>query len=64
MRNPNRLDNFYKRLCELHKQYCPDWRMTQLICNLQRAYGNDLFYIEEDRLIKYVEDYFKSMSGE
>jgi len=64
MRDPNRLDEFYDKLKELHKKYCPDWRMTQLICNLQCAYGSDLFYLEEDRLIKYVENYFKSMSGE
>ena len=64
MREANRLDNFYKRLCELHKQYCPDWRMTQLICNLQRACGSDLFYVEEDKLIKIIEDYFKVLNEE
>ena len=33
MRNPNRLDNFYFQLREIHKTQFPDWRFGQLMSN-------------------------------
>ena len=33
MRDPNRLDDFYKRICEIHKEKVPDWRFGQLCSN-------------------------------
>lgn len=54
MRDPNRLDKFYDTLKELHKKYAPDIRVGQLFCNLQRQEENDLFYYEEDKLLKVI----------
>lgn len=62
MRDPKRLDNFYYKLKELHKQI-PDIRFGQLICNLQRSEGNDLFYYEEDKMIKALEKHIKETYG-
>ena len=62
MRDPKRLDNFYDKLKELHKQI-PDIRFGQLICNLQRSEGNDLFYYEEDKMIKAIEKHIKKTYG-
>ena len=61
MRDPKRLDNFYNKLKELHKKYAPDLRFGQLVCNLQRSEGNDLFYYEEDKMIKAIENHIKGM---
>ena len=47
MRNPARIDIVLKTLGLLWKKV-PDWRLGQLICNLQRYKGNDLFYMEDD----------------
>lgn len=58
MRDINRLDNFYNKLKELHKEYCPDWRFGQLIYNFIVTYG-DPFYLEEDDAIAAIEKYLK-----
>lgn len=57
-RNPERLDKFYKELCELHKAHFPDWRFGQLLVNLAREnYGRDFFFPEEDEMLKMFTDY-------
>ena len=65
MRDPNRLENFYEKFKELHKTYCPDWRFGQLIINFMswyyKKYKRDIFYIEEDKIIKYINEYFEEM---
>lgn len=53
MRKPERLDNFYAELHDIHKVYFPDWRVGQLFMNLKQEYG-DLFYYEEDRMIELI----------
>ena len=54
MRDPNRLDNFYFQLKEIHKITFPDWRFGQLCGNffgwLQFTQGRDLFFPEEDEM--------------
>ena len=60
MRDPNRLDTFYKELCELHKKYVPDWRFGQLIVNMTEFIG-DPFYLEEDEMIEKIQSYFDSL---
>lgn len=57
-RDPKRLDEIYTELKELHKENVPDWRIGQLICNIQRAYGNDLFYVEDSQLLSLLHKYF------
>ena len=67
MRNPDRLDIFYKKLKEIHQSKVPDWRFGQLISNfLQWLYvekGMDIFFPEEDKMLKLFEEYFEKMEA-
>jgi hypothetical protein len=56
MRKPERLDVFYDKLKEIHKQYFCDWRFGQLIYNLLSEIGDPFFY-EEDKMIEIIEQY-------
>ena len=58
MRNPERLDEFYEKIKELHKKYCPDWRFGQLMSNFADCVG-DIFYWEEDAFLESFEEYLK-----
>ena len=56
MRDPNRLYNFYDELRRIHMTHVPDWRFGQMICNI---FGTtDIFYLEEDAVLKKVKEYF------
>jgi len=61
MRDPKRLDDFYKKMCELHKAYFPDWRWGQMCSNffgwLITEKSKDLFFPEENDMMKYFEEY-------
>ena len=61
MRNPNRLDNFYFQLREIHKTKFPDWRFGQLMSNffgwLMTEKGIDLFFPEEDKMLEYFKEF-------
>lgn len=57
MRDPKRIDDFCDELAEIWKEHFPDWRFGQIFNNLQRAVGGDLFYIEEDEMIKLLEEF-------
>ena len=48
MRDPNRIHEVMVAIEALWNKY-PDWRFMQLMNNLQRAYGNDMFYVEDDK---------------
>lgn len=65
MRDINRLDNFYNELKEIHKKV-PDWRFGQFIINFiswyYTKYKRDCFYIEEDKMIKYIEKFINEMT--
>lgn len=60
-RNPNRLYDFYRELQEIHITYFPDIRFGQLFCNIQAKYyeekKGDIFYVEEDKMIRYIREY-------
>ncbi len=60
MRNPDRLDSFYDEVKKIHKQYFPDWRFGQLFLNLTNwLWANksmDIFFPEEDEIIKYLKE--------
>ena len=66
MRDPNRLNNFYAELCQIHKEYFPDWRFGQLCSNffgwLMQEHQVDLFFPEEDKMLKYFREYCKKYS--
>ena len=61
MRDKNRLDGFYKRVCNIHKRYFPDWRFGQLVSNLTRWIWNetevDIFNLEDDAIVLYFKDF-------
>ena len=62
MRNPNRFDDFYGELKEIHKTCFPDWRFGQLITNFEfwvsKKKGKvDIFYIEDDEMAKYLKEF-------
>ena len=62
MRDANRLDGFYNKLMIIHKENFPDWRFGQLIKNLERWLQVnkgivDMFYIEEDEILNYINEF-------
>lgn len=61
MRDPNRLDNFYAELCQIHKEYFPDWRFGQLCSNffgwVMSAKQRDPFFPEEGKMLDYLHEY-------
>ena len=66
MRDPNRLDKFYDDFKVLHKTCFPDLRFGQLCSNffgwLMQEHGVDLFFPEEEKMIKYFREYCKKFS--
>lgn len=61
MRDPNRLNDFYDTLKEIHKTYFPDWRYGQLCSNffgwLMSEKQIDLFFPEENEMLKYLKEF-------
>ena len=61
MRDPKRLDEFYKDLTYYHKKYAPDIRFGQLCSNffgwLYSEKKIDFFYTEENNMIEYIKEY-------
>lgn len=54
MRDPSRMDKVLAAFKEIWKE-APDWRFMQLICNMQRSQGSDMFFVEDDVLIEYLQ---------
>lgn len=64
MRDPKRIKPL---LAEIEKQWerFPDWRFGQLIENMKRFYDiNDLFYIEDDKMLKLIENFMRKFELE
>lgn len=58
MRNPDRIPEIIT-LLQKGWEKVPDWRIGQLLENLKRYTGkDDLFYIEDEEMMKYIIDYF------
>lgn len=60
MRDPERLEDFYLQLKNIHKRTFPDFRFSQLMCNFLgwvQAYKGDPFFYEEDRMLQYLKEY-------
>lgn len=66
MRNPDRLDDFYNKVKDIHKKYFPDWRFGQLMSNflgwLYQEKNRDCFFPEEDEMLEHLEEYVKKNS--
>ena len=54
MRDPDRIPKVCKKLAELWSKV-PDWRLSQLFCNVQRMSEKDLFFYEDEDFLKFIE---------
>jgi hypothetical protein len=54
-------------MCRLHKKYVPDWRFGQLCSNffgwLQFTQARDLFFPEEDEMLRWLKEYIREVVG-
>ena len=59
-RDPERLEDFYLQLKDIHKRTFPDFRFGQFMSNFLgwvQVYKGDIFYPEEDRMLQYLKEY-------
>ena len=66
MRKPERLDEFYDTLKEIHKKSFCDMRFGQFMIVvfgwIQQTKGRDPFFPEEDEMIKLIKEYANTTS--
>jgi len=66
MRDKNRLYEFYRQVCDIHRDNFPDWRFGQLFYNfsvwVSEKKGIDLFFPEENVTLVYLKE-FASIYG-
>ena len=66
MRNINRIQKFCDQLAAMWRTV-PDWRFGQLISNVLGEYvaqtHRDIFFPEDDEMLKFFAEYFSKMSG-
>lgn len=63
MRDPNRLDDLYIKICQLHKNNFPDMRIAQFISNFLIWCGEDIYYYEDNIIINKIEMFIRSLRG-
>ena len=67
MRDPNRLYKFYENLRDIHMTHFSDWRFGQFMLNFMEWYYNkykrDVFYIEDDKILNYIEEFIDEVRG-
>lgn len=61
MRDPKRIDRVCATLAEVWKK-APDWRFNQLMCNFQRWYLNDTFFMEDDDFERSLKKFIEEMT--
>ena len=61
MRDPKRLDKFYRELNRIHQKYFCDWRYFQFMSNIwswiQSEKKIDPWFLEEDKAIEYIKEF-------
>lgn len=57
MRDIERIDKILQEISEVWKRY-PDLRFTQLIVNVMSARGSDLYYMEDEKFIKILKEFY------
>jgi hypothetical protein len=66
IRNPERLDDFYLQLCEIHKKSFPDMREGQFLLNalgyINSTLKRDPFFSESNEMINLFKQYANSNS--
>jgi hypothetical protein len=67
MRDPNRLDNFYEEVKNIHKENFPDLRFGQFMSNffgwLTSTKGKDIFFPEEEEMLKLFREYVDTLKA-
>ena len=58
MRKKERIDVFLSELGKIWKEKCPDWRFGQFMVNVLNTFDIDHFFLEEEDMIKKIEQYF------
>ena len=58
MRNPDRIKPFLERLGNVWEENASDWRFGQLMSNVLNLMDIDPFFVEDDEMIEYFENYF------
>ncbi len=60
MRDKARIHVFCDKLADIWENKCPDWRFGQMMMNVLGAIAKerDPFFLEEDEMMKRIEDYF------
>lgn len=65
MRDSKRIRKFCNMLATAW-EVLPDWRFGQLLFNIFvqiKSEGKDPFYVEDDAMIKYIEEYIENYTG-
>jgi hypothetical protein len=65
MRDPKRIWKLCRKLATAW-ELLPDWRFGQLLSNVfdhMKADGKDPFYLEDDSMIEYIEQYIEKYTG-
>ena len=57
MRDIDRINEILKEFGEVWKKY-PDLRFTQMIVNLMSAKRSDLYYMEDEKFIKTLKEFY------
>lgn len=60
-RDPKRIEKVIDKIRQFWYMY-PDLRLGQILTNVVPR-GVDLFYVEEDYLIKYIDDYIETIKS-
>lgn len=63
MTNKERKD-FIENFVHLWEQKAPELRFMQLICNFQAWWGNNGFYIPDEKLTEKLKEYLDSITRE
>lgn len=58
MRDPKRIYEFCNKLAAIWATECPDWRFGQLISNVLGTHTKDPWWLEEDEMMQWFEQYF------
>lgn len=62
MRDPQRIDKVCAEIARIWKRY-PDFRFTQMISNFYGYKRSDCYYMEDEKFVKELNEFFDEMFG-
>ena len=62
MRDPQRIDKVCAEIARIWKRY-PDFRFTQMISNFYGYKQSDCYYMEDEKFVKELEEFFDEILG-